>query len=106
MTARAFLKVFLLSLLLLGLQHEAQVHPLGHDADRLRAATEHGVVAQCVAEPCVACELLAGGCGAAVPRLPGLALSLPATVQPAPSFAPAYASPFVSYRTRAPPVLL
>lgn len=106
MPAGTFLKVFVLSLLLLGLQHEAHVHRLAHDADRLGTATEYGVVAKCVAEPCLACELLAGGCDAPVPALPVLSLAVPPRVQPLPTLAPRYPSSFASYRARAPPVFL
>jgi hypothetical protein len=105
MPARTLLKVFLLLLLLLGLQHEAQVHRLAHDASGLLAEAEHGVVAKCAAERCLACELLAGGCDAPVPALAAVALHMPATAEPVAFRSAHRASPFVPYRTRAPPVL-
>lgn len=105
MKLRATLKVFLLAFLLLSLQLEARVHPLGHLGDRMRAAAEHGAVASAAHSPCAECDLLAGGIdvptsGHDVPGLPSDAT--PAIVLPA---AGTVAAIHLPYRSRAPPVL-
>jgi hypothetical protein len=98
--------VFVLSLLLMGMQLEAQRHAIGHLGDALRAAHVQGVQQSAADVPCAECALLAGGSHA----LPGViaALSPPAAgfargmlafvsyAVPAPSF----------YSSRAPPALL
>lgn len=57
---------FVLSLLLLFLQWEAQVHPLSHLGERLRTSHEQAQFADAGTQACVSCTLIAGGCNAAV----------------------------------------
>ena len=97
---------FVLSLLLFGMQLEAQRHAIAHLGDALRAAHEQGVQQSATDVPCAECALLAGASHA----LPGDIGSLsPAAADfargslafvsyavPAPSF----------YSSRAPPALL
>jgi hypothetical protein len=98
--------VFALSLLLFGMQLEAQRHAIGHLGDALRAAHEQGVQQSAADVPCAECALLAGGSHAlpggiaalspAAPDLARATLAFVSYAVPAPSF----------YSSRAPPALL
>lgn len=98
--------VFVLSLLLFGLQLEAQRHAVTHLADALRGAHEQGVQQSVADIPCAECALLAGGSHA----LTGHVAALPPSVVDAGRGAIAfvsYAVPAPSfYSSRAPPALL
>jgi hypothetical protein len=106
MRYRSCLTIALLSLLLLGWQQEAQVHPLGHLADRLCSSVEQGAVAMADGAACPACQLLAGACEGPATAVLAIAHFAPAAVRTSLPDAPRAASPLLAYRSRAPPVLL
>jgi hypothetical protein len=94
----------ILSLLLLGVQVEAQLHVLGHVREALAHSRDHSLVAP--SDACAECTLLAGGAnaiagdiGEAVVTLAAQEHALSAPV----SVTPAFSS---YYQTRAPPTLL
>ena len=100
------LLTFVLSLLLVGMQQEAQRHALEHLRPLLTRAHDVGVHAPVDDAACAECALLAGGADAVALGFDALASREPATeVQtfayrsravPAPSY----------FQSRAPPVLL
>jgi hypothetical protein len=98
--------VFVLSLLLFGMQLEAQRHAITHVGDALRGAHEQGVQQSVAEVPCVECALLAAGSH----TLPGNIVALAATVVDREREAVAFASYAVPapafYSSRAPPALL
>jgi hypothetical protein len=98
--------VFVLSLLLFGMQLEAQRHAITHVGDALRGAHEQGVQQSVADIPCVECALLAAGSH----TLPGNVAALPPALindaRGAVAFA-SYAVPAPAfYSSRAPPALL
>jgi hypothetical protein len=98
--------VFVLSLLLFGMQLEAQRHAITHAGDALRAAHEQGVQQSAADIPCVECALLAAGSHA----LPGGVAALPPSVIDGAPGAVAFTSYAVPapafYSSRAPPAPL
>jgi hypothetical protein len=98
--------VFVLSLLLFGMQLEAQRHAITHLGDALRGAHELGVQQSVTDIPCVECALLAAGSHA----LPGGVAALPPSVIDGAPGAVAFTSYAVPapafYSSRAPPALL
>lgn len=97
--------VLFLAFLLLSLQLEARVHPLGHLGERLRAVADHGTVASGVALHCAQCDLLAGGGDAPASAFEAVALPVETAAMPAARFATSEAGSFLPYRSRAPPSL-
>lgn len=98
--------VFVLSLLLFGMQLEAQRHAITHLGNALRGAHEQGVQQSVADTPCAECALLAAGSHA----LPGnVTTFVPSVIDSAGgtiAFA-SYAVPApVFYSSRAPPALL
>jgi len=104
MKLRPALKVFLLAFLLLSLQLEARVHPLGHLGERLRAA-ERGAVACNLPVACATCDVLGGGADTptSTPAVADLAIDACAVTAVVP--ATAAIARFVAYLSRAPPAL-
>jgi len=94
------------SLLLLGMQREAQVHALQHLGSTLHPAQEQGIQAPKADVSCLECSLLAGGTSAVANEIPALP---PDTVR-ATRIVGAIASRSVAapsyYSSRAPPTLL
>jgi hypothetical protein len=95
-----------LSFLLLAMQNESLVHPLGHvdtrvaRPDRPEAALPHGVAA------CAECALLAAGSDAVRGDVPALQFPTPATQGALTAFRTRAAPAPVHFSSRAPPVLL
>jgi hypothetical protein len=98
--------VFVLSLLLFGMQLEAQRHAISHVGDALSWAHEQGVQQSVADIPCVQCALLAAGSHV----LPGDVAALVASVVDRALGAVVFASYAVpapaSYSSRAPPAFL
>ena len=98
--------VFVLSLLLFGMQLEAQRHAITHLGDALRGGHEQGVQQSIAEIPCVECALLAAGSHA----LPGNAAALSPSIIDRARVASAFVSYAVPapafYSSRAPPTLL
>jgi len=95
----------LLSLLLVGVQVQAQLHALEHVREALSHSRDHSLVAPSDAA-CAECTLLAGGANALAGGGDDIAATLAAQERPQPapvSVTPAFSS---YYQTRAPPVLL
>jgi hypothetical protein len=98
--------VFVLSLLLFGIQLEAQRHAITHLGDALRGAHEQGVQQSVADIPCVECALLAAGSHALPGNVAALAASVVDRARGAVAFA-SYAVPAPAfYSSRAPPTLL
>jgi hypothetical protein len=95
----------ILSLLLLVVQVEAQLHALSHVREALGHSRDHSLVAPSDAA-CAECTLLAGGANALVGGGDDIAVTLAA--QERPQLAPVSVTPAFSsyYQTRAPPTLL
>jgi hypothetical protein len=95
-----------LSFLLLALQNEGFVHPLGHvdtrvaRPDRPQAALPHGVAA------CAECALLVAGSDAVSGNVPALQFPAPATLGALTAFRSRTVAAPVHFSSRAPPVLL
>ena len=95
----------ILSLLLLGVQVEAQLHALGHVREALGHSRDQSLVAPSDGA-CAECTLLAGGTNALAGSGDDIAVTLAAQERPQPapvSVTPAFSS---YYQTRAPPALL
>jgi hypothetical protein len=96
----------ILSFLLLAMQNEGLVHPLGHldtrvaRPDRPEAALPHTVAA------CAECALLAAGSDAVRGDIPALHFSASATQGALTAFRTRAADAPVHFGSRAPPVLL
>ena len=95
----------ILSLLLVGVQVEAQLHALSHVGEALAHSRDHSLVAPSDAA-CAECTLLAGGANALAGGGDDIAVTLAAQERPQPT--PVSATPAFSsyYQTRAPPALL
>lgn len=97
---------FALAFLLLGMQHGAQWHALGHFGDWLAQPHDQGWQAPQDSDTCAICTLFAGGATAAVSK----ALSPPAPIaglEPARGAVRSLAVAAPSYyQSRAPPALL
>ena len=95
----------ILSLLLVGVQVEAQLHALSHVGEALAHSRDHSLVAPSAAA-CAECTLLAGGANALAGGGDDIAVTLAAQERPQPT--PVSATPAFSsyYQTRAPPALL
>ncbi|HEY5307842.1 MAG TPA: hypothetical protein VIK97_04990 [Casimicrobiaceae bacterium] len=96
----------LLSLLLLGMQHEGHVHALSHFGPQLVRAHDTGIAPPGADGGCSECALLAAGAHAVTG---GAALSsvAPQTYPPATSAFRSHATPApVYFSSRAPPILL
>ena len=95
-----------LSFLLLAMQNEGFVHPLGHvdtrvvRPDRPEAALPHDVAA------CAECALLAAGSDAVSGDVPALQFPAPATLGALTAFRSRTVDAPVHFSSRAPPVLL
>jgi len=95
-----------LSFLLLAMQNEGMVHPLGHvdtrvaRPDRPEAALPHDVAA------CAECALLAAGSDAVKGDVPALQVPPPATHGALTAFRSRAVDAPVHFESRAPPVLL
>ena len=95
----------ILSLLLLGVQLEAQLHALSHVGEALGHSRDHSLVAP-NDQACAQCTLLAGGANALAGGGDDIAVTLAAqehTLSAPVSVTPAFSS---YYQTRAPPILL
>jgi hypothetical protein len=98
------LLTLLLSLLMLGMQLQAQVHALEHVGEMLRHSADHSVVP--IADTCATCALFAGGANAIGCNAPQSQFAFAAAETPLCSFA-SFASAAPSYYlSRAPPSLL
>jgi hypothetical protein len=95
----------ILSLLLLGMQVEAQLHALSHVREALGHSRDHSLLAPSDAA-CAECTLLAGSANAIAGDIGEAAVTLAA--QEHALAAPASVTPAFSsyYQTRAPPALL
>ena len=102
---RALLSV-LFVLLMLGMQHEVQVHAFQHLGAALHAAQEQGLQAPVADIVCLECALLAGGASALAPEFP----AVPPAAVGGRRFIGALATRALSapayYSSRAPPPLL
>jgi len=103
---RGRLLAFLFAVLLLGMQHGAQLHALSHLRGILDRPQEQGLQLPADDTSCMLCALSAGGSNAIVadgPSVSGAAAATPvawATISSPALSAPAY------YSSRAPPTLL
>ena len=103
---RARLLAFLFAVLLLGMQHGAQLHALSHLGGLLDRPQEQGLQLPANDTSCLICALSAGGSNAIAadgPSVPSVAAATAvtwATVASPSLSAPAY------YSSRAPPTLL
>jgi hypothetical protein len=94
------------ALLVLGMQHEVQVHALQHLGSILHPAHEQGIQQPTVDASCLECSLLASGSPGGAPEIAGLpatdvgASRVVSTVESRSLAAPSY------YSSRAPPSLL
>jgi len=98
-------RTLLLSLLLLGMQVQSQVHAIDHVGEMLGHSAEHSLIVP-LPDACAMCALLAGGASAIACDAPGVELALAGAETPRSAsvwFAPA--APCY-YRSRAPPSLL
>ena len=102
---RRALLTLLLSLLLLGMQLQAQVHAIDHVGEMLRHSADHSLVVS-VSDACAMCALFAGGasaiaCSTSDAQVPVASAErsrcVPSSLAPVP---PSY------YFSRAPPSLL
>jgi hypothetical protein len=96
-----------LSLLLLAMQYQGQVHALAHTGTQLARTHDAGLAAPSADGSCVECALLAGGASAAHGAIPQPANGPQASSEPAWVAVRSRTTPApVYFSSRAPPVLL
>lgn len=100
------LLVFVLSLLLLGMQLGAQLHALEHDGERLARPHGVGLVNPAADEICIICAAFAGGAHASPAPEQRFAADSPADSRVATELATFAGVAATYYQSRAPPSLL
>ncbi len=100
------LAVAALSLLLVGMQVGALVHPYEHDAERLGRPDRAALLVPGADEVCAICASFAGGAHASPAPDPGFASDRPSTIRVAAEFASFAGAAPAYYQSRAPPALL
>ena len=96
----------LLSFLLLALQNEGLVHPLGHLDTRIARPDTPEVALPHAVAACAECALLAAGSDAVSGDVPALQFPAPATLGALTAFRSRTVDAPVHFSSRAPPVLL
>jgi hypothetical protein len=98
--------LFVLSFVLLGMQHEAQVHFLSHLCSGLARSQETEFVLPHADDACLECALLAAGTSGAIGDQPSVETTSPVTTRPWFAFRSRSADAPIYFSSRAPPVLL